>query len=102
MKHGCEWPNTDSKIQWVPLKAKRNPKSLGRIQRQAPEKGQTQWALVGLEKKDQELLTALSHRTPQLNGENENSEMLRIQHWELIAQHLCSLVLTEPMVASFP
>lgn len=57
---------------------------------QTPEKGKAQWALAGLEKKYPELFVALSHRTAQFNGENERFEMVGIQRWKLIAQHLCS------------
>lgn len=66
---------------------------------QATEEEQTQWVLAGLEKKYQEMFVALSHRTPILNGENERFEMLRIQHWKLVAQPLCSWL--DPF-SSFP
>ena len=74
----------------MPLKAKKKPQTRGKIQKQTPRKGQTQWVLAGLEKKDQELLLALSHRTLQSSVENERFEMFGIKSLKLIAQHLCS------------
>lgn len=72
------------------LKSREKPQTSGRIQVQTPEKWQTQWALAGPEKKDQELLVAMSHRTPRLNGETERFKILSIQPWKLIDKNLCS------------
>lgn len=73
----------------MPL-SKKKPQTSDRIQKQTPWKGQTQWVLSGLEKKDQEQLLAVSPRTLHSSRENEGFEVFGIKPLKFVAQHLCS------------